>query len=282
MTLKLFCDKPESVESQNFSAMFLQQAWYLCCCLKALPHFCQQPCTSVLQLLAPTSTKQMCLSITMPYAISLSMPEATTLAVNSQYSLVDHPYRSAQRQAATERQYLSCMYLAHHDYRICLFIVIIIINDHRICWDAFEDPESGVASYSYQIFQLDSPTSPSASPAPSAPSSSSASSSASSASRKLLQTPSATPVTPQITLDASSAQRAQLVTGLGLHYGSTYYAQITATNNADLNTTSSSTYVAVAKAPSNRSLLIAIVVLASIGVSMLLVACLTAFIVRRR
>ena len=159
------------------------------------------------------------------------------------------------------------------------FLSYDLVNDHRICWDAFEDPESGVASYSYQIFQLDSPTSPSASPAASAPSSSSVSSSAS---RKLLQTPSATPVTPQITLDASSAQRAQLVTGLSLHYGSTYYAQITATNNADLNTTSNSTYVAVAKAPSNRSLLIAIVVLASIGVSMLLVACLTAFIVRRR
>ena len=165
---------------------------------------------------------------------------------------------------------------------IIIIIIIKLITDHRICWDAFEDPESGVASYSYQIFQLDSPTSPSASPAPSAPSSSSASTSASSASRKLLQTPSATPVTPQITLDASSARRAQLVTGLSLHYGSTYYAQITATNNADLNTTSSSTYVEVAKAPSNRSLLIAIVVLASIGVSMLLVACLTAFIVRRR
>jgi len=179
----------------------------------------------------------------MPHAMSLSMPEAIKLAV-----------------------------ISHHN----------LVNDHRICWDAFEDPESGVASYSYQIFQLDSPTSPSASPAPSAPSSSSVSSSASLTSRKLLQTPSATPVTPQITLDASSAQRAQLVTGLSLHYGSTYYAQITATNNADLNTTSSSSYVAVAKAPSNRSLLIAIVVLASIGVSMLLVACLTAFIVRRR
>lgn len=204
---------------------------------------CQQPCTSVLQLLAHTSTKQLCPITTTPHAMSLSMPEAIKLAVISHYNLV---------------------------------------NDHRICWDAFEDPESGVASYSYQIFQLDSPTSPSASPAPSAPSSSSVSSSASLTSRKLLQTPSATPVTPQITLDASSAQRAQLVTGLSLHYGSTYYAQITATNNADLNTTSSSTYVAVAKAPSNRSLLIAIVVLASIGVSMLLVACLTAFIVRRR
>ncbi|DBA77690.1 TPA: hypothetical protein ACH3X2_008392 [Trebouxia sp. C0005] len=158
-----------------------------------------------------------------------------------------------------------------------------VTNAMWICWDVFEDPESGVASYSYQIFQLDSPTSLSASPVPSAPSSSSsASSSAFSASRKLLQTPSATPVTPQITLDASSAQRAQLVTGLSLHYGSTYYAQITATNNADLNTTSSSTSIAVTKGASNRSLLIAIVVLASIGVSMLLVACLTAFIVRRR
>ena len=127
-----------------------------------------------------------------------------------------------------------------------------------------------MATYSYQIFQLDSP------------SVSSASAPASAASRKLLQTLSATPVTPQITLDASTARRAQLVSGLSLQYGATYYAQITATNNADLNTTSTSTYVAVAKTPSNRNLLIAIVVLASIGVSMLLVACLTAFIVRRR
>ena len=168
----------------------------------------------------------------------------------------------------------------------------------RICWDPFEDPESGVATYSYQIFQLGSP----AAPAPSASSSlssslpssspSSASDSASKSpwsprlSRKLLQTPSATPtatpVTPQITLAASTAQRAQLVSGLKLQHGNTYYAQITATNNADLNTTSTSTNVLVARGSADRSLLIAIVVLASIGVSMLLVACLTAFIVRRR
>lgn len=163
----------------------------------------------------------------------------------------------------------------------------------RICWDQFEDPESGVATYSYQIFQLSPPDFPSAS-APallpafsssSVPSSATPPSAPSSASRKLLQTPpqtpTATPVTPQITLDASSAPRAQLVSGLDLQYGYTYYAEITATNNANLNTTSTSTNVSVAKDP-NHGLLIAIVVLASIGVSMLLVACLTAFIVRRR
>ena len=71
------------------------------------------------------------------------------------------------------------------------------------------------------------------------------------------------------------------MSGLELQYGYTYYAEITATNNADLNTTSTSTNVVVNKDP-NHGLLIAIVVLASIGVSMLLVACLTAFIVRRR
>lgn len=163
----------------------------------------------------------------------------------------------------------------------------------RICWDQFEDPESGVATYSYQIFQLSPPDFASASasallPASfssSVPASPSASSAPSLASRKLLQnspqTPTATPVTPQITLDASIAPRAQLVSGLELQYGYTYYAEITATNNANLNATSTSTNVSVAKDP-NHGLLIAIVVLASIGVSMLLVACLTAFIVRRR
>ena len=159
----------------------------------------------------------------------------------------------------------------------------------RLCWDQFEDPESGVATYSYQIFQLSPPDFPSASASALLPASVSssvpASSGPSSASRKLLQnspqTPTATPVTPQITLDASIAPRAQLVSGLELQYGYTYYAEITATNNANLNATSTSTNVLVAKDP-NHGLLIAIVVLASIGVSMLLVACLTAFIVRRR
>lgn len=163
----------------------------------------------------------------------------------------------------------------------------------RICWDKFEDPESGIATYSYQIFQLSPSKSPSASasailPASSSssdPSSATLSSAPSSASRKLLQnppqTPTATPVTPRVTLDASTAPRAQLVSGLELQYGYTYYAEITATNNADLKTTSTSPDVSVGKDP-NHGLLIAIVVLASIGVSMLLVACLTAFIVRRR
>lgn len=83
-----------------------------------------------------------------------------------------------------------------------------------------------------------------------------------------------------MTIDASTAPRAQLVSGLELQYGYTYYAEVTATNNADLNATSTSPPVVV-KDP-NHGLLIAIVVLASIGVSVLLVACLTAFIVRRR
>ena len=163
----------------------------------------------------------------------------------------------------------------------------------RICWDQFEDPESGIASYSYQIFQLSPSDSASSSasallPASSSssdPSSATLSSAPSSASRKLLQnplrTPTATPVTPRVTLDASTAPRAQLVSGLELQYGYTYYAEITATNNANLKTTSTSPDVSVARDP-NHGLLIAIVVLASIGVSMLLVACLTAFIVRRR
>lgn len=167
----------------------------------------------------------------------------------------------------------------------------------RICWDQFEDPESGIATYSYQIFQLSPPKFFSAFESASLPSSSSSSSSfvpssvsssssaPASASRKLLrtpvQTPNGTPVTPQITVDASTAPRAQLVSGLKLQYGYTYYAEVTATNNADLNTTTTSLNVVVTKDP-NRGLLIAIVVLASIGVSMLLVACFTAFIVRRR
>lgn len=174
--------------------------------------------------------------------------------------------------------------------------MVLSLHAHRICWDQFEDPESGLATYSYQIFQLSPPASPAPSASASVPASSSspaapsasasASSSSSVTSRKLLQTPdltpTATPVTPQITVDARDAQRAQLVSGLKLQYGATYYAQITATNNADLNTTSMSPNVSVAKGSADRSLLIAIVVLASIGVSMLLVACLTAFIVRRR
>ena len=105
-------------------------------------------------------------------------------------------------------------------------------------------------------------------------------------SRNLLQTSLTTPVTtsltPLTTIDASAAPKGQLLTGLKLQYGITYFAQVTATNNAALNTTSASTFQTTSKSPSNRSLLIAIVVLASIGVSMLLVALLTAFIVRRR
>lgn len=165
----------------------------------------------------------------------------------------------------------------------------------RICWDQFEDPESGVATYSYQIFQLSPPHSlsasasaslPTSTSSSSVPSSASSSSSApiSSASRKLLQTPAqtptVTPVSPQMTIDASTAPTAQLVSGLELQYGYKYYAEVTATNNADLIATSMSPPVVV-KDP-NHGLLIAIVVLASIGVSVLLVACLTAFIVRRR
>ncbi|KAL3147560.1 hypothetical protein ABBQ38_014613 [Trebouxia sp. C0009 RCD-2024] len=164
-----------------------------------------------------------------------------------------------------------------------------------ICWDQFEDPESGVATYSYQIFQLSPPHSlsasasaslPTSTSSSSVPSSASSSSSApiSSASRKLLQTPAqtptVTPVSPQMTIDASTAPTAQLVSGLELQYGYKYYAEVTATNNADLIATSMSPPVVV-KDP-NHGLLIAIVVLASIGVSVLLVACLTAFIVRRR
>lgn len=171
----------------------------------------------------------------------------------------------------------------------------VMLSGCRICWDQFEDPESGIATYSYQIFQLSPPKFFSASESASLPSSysssfvpssvSSSSSAPASASRKLLQTPvqtpTRTPVTPQITVDASTAPRAQLVSGLKLQYGYTYYAEVTATNNADLNTTTTSPNVVVTKDP-NRGLLIAIVVLASIGVSMLLVACFTAFIVRRR
>ena len=159
-----------------------------------------------------------------------------------------------------------------------------MMHSCRTCWGAVKHVASGVARFSYQTFQLKSSASVSASvqALPSSATASSASASASAASRKLLQDPLVGPVTPQITLDATPVQRAQLESGLSSEYGSPYHTRVMATNNADLATTFSSTDVSVAKTPSNQSLLIAIVVLASIGVSMLLVACLTAFIVRRR
>lgn len=215
----------------------------------------------------------------------------------------------------------------------------------RICWDGFDDLESGVATYSYQLFQLHPIPSPKPSrkllagpsnpftvqhttlqsrahllrlqhivwqisnyfstlllgihlwvaahppitsiPPPRGPlPAQSGTAQVQQTSRNLLQTtlitPVTSPLTPVITIDASAAPRGQLVTGLHLKYGMTYFAQVTATNNAALNSTSASTFQTASKAPSNRSLLIAIVVLASIGVSMLLVALLTAFVVRRR
>ena len=102
-------------------------------------------------------------------------------------------------------------------------------------------------------------------------------------SRGLLQSPSMTPLIALTTVAASVAPQGQMLSELKLQPGQTYYAEVTATNSAALNGGSSSaTTFSTGSKPSNRSLLIAIVVLASIGVSMLLVALLTAFIVRRR
>lgn len=100
-------------------------------------------------------------------------------------------------------------------------------------------------------------------------------------SRSLLQSPTVTPLTALTTVDASAAPQGQLLSGLKLQPGQTYYAEVTATNNAALNASSATTF-STGSSHSTRGLLIAIVVLASIGVSMLLVALLTAFIVRRR
>lgn len=104
--------------------------------------------------------------------------------------------------------------------------------------------------------------------------------------RSLLQTPWAnpvtTPLTPLTVTEPSASPQGQLPFGGSLPSGIASFAQVTATTNAASDVPSASTLQTVSNASSNRSLLIAIVVLAAIGVSVLLVALLTAFIVRRR
>ncbi len=48
---------------------------------------------------------------------------------DSQNCRISRPYRDAQRQAALERQDLSCTYLAHHELESVLIFIIIIP-----CW----------------------------------------------------------------------------------------------------------------------------------------------------
>lgn len=103
--------------------------------------------------------------------------------------------------------------------------------------------------------------------------------------RSLLQAPTTTPTVtspyPVITTSVAAASLEQPGTGEKLQASFNDFAQITAASTFDANS-SASTLQTPARSASNRNLLIAIVVLASIGVSMLLVALLTAFIVRRR
>ena len=48
---------------------------------------------------------------------------------------ISRPYRGYTRQAALERQDLSCMYLAHHELEsVIMIVIIIIINYSRAFW----------------------------------------------------------------------------------------------------------------------------------------------------
>ncbi|KAK9829405.1 hypothetical protein WJX72_005653 [[Myrmecia] bisecta] len=123
------------------------------------------------------------------------------------------------------------------------------------CWDDFEDPTTNITQYSYQILQW------------------------SLVGSDVALQPSK-PITDQIPI---GLQNSTMLTGLSLQPDTSYFVRVFATNSAGLTGWADSAPIKILPKPSGiTGTKLAIIVAAAIGVSSILVALLTMYIVRTR